>query len=98
MKISQTPGVGQQAHRMDARVPAVEVADDADTRGVGRPHREVHAVGGAVAEQPGAEGLVGALVGAFAPQMAVELAEDGAVAIRIVDHERCAVWPVTRSR
>ena len=76
---------------MDARVPAVEVADDADPLRVGRPHRELHAVGLAVADRPGAEGLVGALVRPFAPQVAVELAEDGAVAIGVVDHGDVAV-------
>ena len=69
---------------MHAGVPTVEVADHADARGVGGPHREEHAVGGPEAEQPGAQGLVGALVGAFAPQMAVELTEGRAVAVRIV--------------
>ncbi len=36
-------GLLQHAHRMHAAVPAVEVADDVDAAGVGRPHREVHA-------------------------------------------------------
>ena len=76
---------------MHARVPAVEVADDADPLRVGRPHRELHAVGVAVTERPGPEGLVGALVRPFAPQVAVERAEDGAVAIGIVDQGDVAV-------
>ena len=36
-------GGREQPHRVDAAVPAVEVADDADAIGVGRPHGEVHA-------------------------------------------------------
>ena len=35
----------EQPHRVDASVPAVEVADDADALGVGRPDGEVHAGG-----------------------------------------------------
>ena len=32
------------AHRVAAAVPVVEVADDADAGGIGRPDGEVHAV------------------------------------------------------
>src|SRR5580692_625813 len=36
-------GIAPGAHGIDAAVPSVEIADDADAAGVGRPHGEVHA-------------------------------------------------------
>ena len=62
MKISQTP-VFRRAHRRDAAVPAVEVADYADAIRVGRPHREMHAGGRALHDAVRAKLLEGAVMG-----------------------------------
>ena len=70
---------------MDAAVPAVEVADDADARGVRRPDREVHAGGAAERHRVRAELVVDAGVLAFAEQIEVVVGEHPPVAIRIVD-------------
>ena len=55
----------EQPHRMDAAVPAVEIADEADAIGVGRPHREVHAGGRADDDAVRAELLERTLMGAL---------------------------------
>ena len=70
---------------MDAAVPAVEVADHADAIGVGRPHREVHADGRADGDAVRAELLERAVMGALAEQVEIEVGQDAAVAIGIVD-------------
>ncbi len=76
---------GQEAHRRDAAVPAVEVADHADAIRVGRPHREMHAGGRALRDAVRAELLERAVVGALAEQVQIEIGQHAAVAIRIVE-------------
>ena len=80
------PAGREQPHRVDAAVPAVEVADHADAIGVGRPHaRNATPVVVPTVDAVRAELLEGAEVRAFAEQMQIEVGEDAAVAIRIVD-------------
>lgn len=55
------------------RVPAVEVADDCDTLGIGRPDGE----GRAVSEVVRAEFLVEACVRAFVEEVKVKIGEEG---------------------
>ena len=81
-KISHTPLDAERAHRMHASVPAVEVADDADAMGVGRPDGEVDAVGAADAQRVRAELVVDAGVVALAEQVEIEVGDDAAVAVR----------------
>ena len=70
---------------MDASVPAVEIADHADALGVGRPDREVDAVGVADAQRVRAELVVDPGVVPFAEQIEIEIGDDAAVPVRIVD-------------
>ena len=85
MKSSQTPAGREQPHRVDAAVPAVEVADHADAIGVRRPHREMHAGGRPDADAMRAELLEHAMMRAFAEQMQIEIGQHAAVAVGIVD-------------
>ena len=82
----------QNPHRVDAAVPPVEVADDADTGGIGGPDGEVDAVRVADGHRVRAEPLVDARVRAFAEQIDVVVADDAAVAVRIVDVGGVAAW------
>ena len=75
----------QQPHRVDAAVPPVEVADDADAIGVRRPDREVHAGRRADGDAMRAELLERAVVRPLAEQVQIEVGQHAAVAVRIVD-------------
>ena len=78
--------VGQeQTHRGHTAVPAVEVADQADAFGVGRPYGEMHAGGRPDRETVRAELFERADVRAFPEQMQVEIGEHAAIAVRIVE-------------
>ena len=70
---------------MHAAVPPVEITDQADAIGIGRPDREVHAGRRADADAMRAKLLERAMVRPFAEQMQIEIGEDAAIAIRIVD-------------
>ena len=85
MKISQTPAGTSSRIGVDAAVPAVEVADDADAIGVRRPHREVHAGRRPDGDAMRAELLERAVVRALAEQVQIEVGQHAAVAVRIVD-------------
>jgi len=76
--------VGVQAHGVNARVPAVEVADDADAVGVGRPHREMDAAHAVHFAQVRAKPLVAAEVPPFAEQVEVVVGQQRAEAIGVV--------------
>src|SRR5579871_3126921 len=56
-----------RAHRMGARSPAVEIADNGDFTRVGRPHGEVSAGNAVLLREMGAELFVGAIVRSFRP-------------------------------
>ena len=85
MKISQIPDGHEQPHRVDAAVPAVEVADEAHAIGVRRPHGEVHAGRRPDGDAVRAELLERAMVRALAEQVQIEIGQHAAVAVRIVD-------------
>ena len=70
---------------MDAAVPAVEVADDADPDRVRRPDGEMHAGDAADLQRMRAELLVDAGVVALAEQVHVEVGEDPPEAVGILD-------------
>ena len=76
---------GMQAHRVAAAVPAVPVADHADPLGVGRPHREDHAVDLLDARGVGAELVVDAVVRALAEQVQVVAGERGGEPVGVLD-------------
>ncbi len=78
-------GRAEPPHRVQAAVPRVDVADDADAIGVRRPHREVDAVGVANPHQVRAQLVVNAGVLPLREQVHVVLRDHPAVAIRIVD-------------
>jgi hypothetical protein len=65
-------GFGPQRQRRRAGLPAVEVGDDVDLDGVGRPHREVHAGRSVAYLDVGAELLEAAVVAALGQQVQVE--------------------------
>ncbi len=71
---------------MDARIPAVEIADDGDPAGVGRPDGEGDAGDAFDLTRMGAELLVAAVVRALGQQMDVEVAQHEREAIGVVDH------------
>ncbi len=70
---------------MGAPLPAVEVAHHAHPHSVRRPDGEVHAGSPAVRDEPGPEGVVGAIVGALGEEVRVELAEEWPEAVRVID-------------
>lgn len=74
----QLPDAGRAAiaHGMDAAVPAIEVADDADATSAGRPDGEVHAGDTIDGFDVGAELFVGVVVTAFAHEVEVEFSEE----------------------
>jgi hypothetical protein len=75
-------------HRMEAAVPPVEVADDADALGIGRPDCEVHPDAVADAHRVRAELVVDPRVLALCEQVGVVFGDDAAVTIRVVDLDR----------
>ena len=84
------PGRAQRAHRVQAPVPGVEVADDADRASGRRPHRKRGAHHGLVGPlaHVRAEAVVHLLVAALRDQVQVELAERRQERVRVVDRER----------
>jgi hypothetical protein len=84
------PAGHEHAHRRHAPVPSVEVADHAHAIGVRRPHREVDAGGSAERDAMRPELVEHPVVRAFADQVQIEIGEDAAVPIRIVDLEDVA--------
>ncbi len=76
---------GMQAHRMAAAVPAVPVTDHADPLGIGRPHREGHAVDLRDARQVGAELFVDAVVRSLAEQVQVIAGQRGGEPVGVLD-------------
>ena len=91
MKISHTPVGPSRRIGCSAAVPPVEVTDDADAVGVGRPDAEMHAVRAADREQVRAQLVVDARVLALREQVDVVLGDDAAVAVGIVDGRDLAI-------
>ena len=76
------------AHRMAARIPEIEIADHADPPRIGREHHEGDAVDAVERHRMRAELVVEPLVGAFAEQIEVEIAQDRRKTVGVfeVDH------------
>src|SRR5207245_9338258 len=95
----QLPHAGgpERAHRVNATVPPVEVADHAHGACIGRPHRERRAVDALVLAHVRAEVVPELLVATLADEVEVELTERWPEAVRVLEHER-AVLRVGTSR
>src|SRR5205085_4884677 len=81
----------ERAHRVEAAVPAVEVADDAHGRGVGRPDRERGAADSLDLTDVCAQLPVQLLVPPLGDEVQVELADRRQERIRIAPHESASV-------
>ena len=68
---------GAVAHGMDAAVPAVEIADDADAQRVGRPDGEMHAGDSGNFAEMRAELVVILEMSAFAEEVKIVIGENG---------------------
>ena len=77
------PAPEQFAHRMDASIPAVEIAHYADPRRVRRPDREIHSPVTADLAELRAKFLVELLVISLREKMDVHLAHDRPVTVGI---------------
>src|SRR5207249_5702332 len=75
------------AHGMDADVPAVEVANDADALCAGSPDREVNAPNAFKCYDVSAEFLVSVVMAAFAHEVEVEFAQHNGKSIRVENLE-----------
>ncbi len=80
-----------RAHRHEAPVPAIEVADDPDAPGVRSPDREAHALDALVRPRVRAEHVVQPFVRPLADEVQVDLAKRRAEPIRVVQLPRVAV-------
>src|SRR6266513_1390303 len=78
----------ETAHRIDAAIPAVEIADDADALCVRRPDGEIHAIGVADIAQMRDKLLVELKVISLGKKMQVHFAHDQAIAVGIADEGR----------
>lgn len=89
--------LAEQPHRVGALVPAVEVADDVNGLGPGRPHREGHAGDlthrAVVSARPRPEHGPQLLVAALADEVQVDLPEGGDEAVGVVADVLDAVLP-----
>src|SRR5260221_6772135 len=73
------------AHRHPPAVPGVEIADDADPAGVGRPYRKGDALDPVMHDRMGAELLIAGEVVAFSEEMQVELAQHRRKPVDVVE-------------
>ncbi len=81
-------GAPERSHRVQAAVPAVDVADEADRGRVGRPDGEGDAGDPVHLPRVGAEPLPEALVPALADEVQVEIAERRRERVRVA-HDDC---------
>src|SRR6185369_13610803 len=72
------------AHRMPPPVPEIEIADDADALCVRRQYHEGDAIDAVQRHRVRAELVVDSLMGAFAEQMEIEVAQDRRKAVGVV--------------
>ena len=79
------PAGTAQPHRHPPAVPGIEIADDADRAGIGRPHRKGDALDALMRDRMRAELLVAREMIAFGEQMKVELAQHRRKAIDVVE-------------
>ncbi len=90
----QLPIAGSaHAHRVPARIPVVEIADHADAPGIRRQHHESDAVHALQRHRMRAELVVDALMGAFAEQIKVDVAQHRRKAIGIVEFDDIVAEP-----
>ncbi len=80
------PAPEQTPHRMDAAIPAIEIAHHAHAVRVRRPDREIDAVHSADVAQLRAELLPELEIVALGKEMQIHLAHDRPVAIRVARH------------
>src|SRR5882724_1879641 len=71
------------AHGMDTAVPAVEVADNADTFCAGSPYRKMNAANAFESDDMGTEFFISVVVAAFTHQVKIKLAQNNWEGIRI---------------
>ena len=81
------PGTAKDSHRVDPAVPAVEVPDDPDRPGAGRPHRERRARCPLMHPDLRPEMVPQTLVPALGHQVKVEFAQRGPVPVGIVQDD-----------
>src|SRR5256885_8345987 len=79
-----------RAHGMDASVPSVEIADDADASCRRRPDSEINSGNSIDGLRVRAEFFVGIVVAAFGHKVQVEITELKREGIRVVEFERNA--------
>ena len=78
------------AHRIDAAIPVVEVADDADAARARRPYGKIDAAHSGDGFQVRAEFFVGVVVAAFAHEVQIKFAEKVREGVRVVLFEGLA--------
>ena len=78
---------------MDATVPGIEIADDADALCVGRPDGELHATNAFNFADVRAERIVELVMRAFADQVQLEFGEHGRKGVRVDHFAGAAVVP-----
>ena len=66
-----------EAHGMAPAIPVVEIADDADSLGVGRPHAEVDPADTVALDDVGAQPLIDVQMGTLGHQMGVQIGQKG---------------------
>ena len=88
-------GRAARAHGMDATVPVIEIADDTDAPGAGRPDSEVNAANAFESNEMRAEFVVSVVVAAFSHEMEIEFAENEGKGVGVVKLERIAVMGAT---
>ena len=85
------PARSEGAHRVQAAVPGVEVADDGDGRGGRGPDREGGPLRAVDCPRMGAELVVELLVAALAGEVDVDVAQGGRERVRVLEREGVAV-------
>ena len=79
------------AHGIDAAIPAVKVADDADALGAGGPNGEMNAANAFERFEVRAHFIVGVVVAAFAHEVKIELAEEIGESVGVASFDCFAV-------
>lgn len=89
----ELPDAGRtaKAHRIDAAVPMIEIADDADAAGIRRPNGKMNAGDTIDSFHVGAEFFVGVVMAAFAHEIKIELREKKRERVSVVGLYRFAV-------
>jgi len=82
---------GAKTHGMTALIPIVEIADHAHHFGVRRPDRESHAGNVVTGNRMRAHGAIAFVLRAFAVNMQIEVGDQGAEAVGVVDLDAAAI-------